>query len=81
MAPSSMYLENIKELISANGWEKQLIVEQISENPLVQVRISLTPSHSIAPGAIVNEYSEGVHPFEQIQQECLRALRTGSPGL
>ena len=34
-----------------------------------------------APLEIVNDYREEFNPLEQVQQECLRALRTGRPGL
>jgi hypothetical protein len=73
------FLEQINELILANGWEGQLLVELIDSSQIVRIR--LNSSHPIAPLEIINDYQEGVHPLEQVQQECLRALRTGSAGL
>jgi hypothetical protein len=80
------FIAEIEEIIRANGWEGQLIVEALGGNPTDSdsrqtVRIKLSSQHSVAPLEIVNEYTDGVHPLEQVQQECLRALRTGYPGI
>ena len=77
------YFDQIEDLIIANGWEKVLIVEWVSaagQMPIM-VQIRLQSNHLTAPNAIVNVYVENVHPLEQVQQECLRALRTGRPGI
>lgn len=77
------YFDQIEDLVKANGWEKVLIVERVSaagQSPImVQIRLQL--NHLTAPNAIVNVYVENVHPLEQVQQECLRTLRTGRPGI
>jgi hypothetical protein len=73
------FIREISELIEANGWSHELKVDWIEEDQVVRVR--LTSQHPISPNEIVNDYREGLHPLEQVQQECLRALRTGSPGL
>jgi hypothetical protein len=81
-AQHSRFLDQISELIRANGWEGQLKLELLAENEsAAHVRVRLSQNHPVAPLAIVNEYMEGTHPLEQVQQECLRALRTGSPGI
>jgi hypothetical protein len=77
MTDHSEYFEQIQELIQANGWEKLLTAECVP--PYVVVKLG--EGHSTAPLEIVNHYAEGVNPIEQIQQECLRALRTGRPGI
>ena len=83
----SEFYHQIQELISANGWETQLSLEIIqgvdpsSIGARTTVRVRLPAHHPVSPSEIVNEYTEGVHPLEQIQQECLRALRTGHPGI
>jgi hypothetical protein len=77
------YFDQIEDLVKANGWEKVLIVERVSaagQSPIM-VQIRLQSNHLTAPNAIVNVYVENVHPLEQVQQECLRALRTGRPGI
>ena len=75
---SSSYLNLIDELIRSNGWEDQLLVEWV-ENSIVRIRLS--QNHPVAPLDIVNDYLEGTHSLEQVQQECLRAIRTGRPGI
>ena len=79
MGSSDQYFDQITEVIQANGWEKQLTIELLQPSHGVRVRLGKT--HPIAPSEIVNDYQEGIHPLEQVQQECLRALRTGSPGI
>jgi hypothetical protein len=77
------YFDQIEDLVRANGWEKVLIVERVSaagQSPIM-VQIRLQSNHLTAPNEIVNVYVENVHPLEQVQQECLRALRTGRPGI
>lgn len=76
------FLEQIQELLAANGWEKELSLEVL--NPEAEgrtIRIRLPTHHPVSPLEVINEYTEGVNPLEQIQQECLRALRTGHSGL
>ena len=76
------YEEQICELIRANGWEGQLSVVDIEpEGGPQKVRVKLSENHPVAPGESVNDYIDGIHPLEQVQQECLRALRTGRPGI
>jgi len=78
------FKEQIEEVLSANGWEQDLVVETPQQpQPGVPelVRIRLARPHPNEPSGVVNDYTEGVHPLEQIQQECLRALRTGRPGI
>ncbi len=83
------FLDEIYDLLQANGWEGQLVLEVLQSSTLSQdngsqrqiVRVLLSQDHPFAPSEIVNEYEEGVHPLEQIQQECFRALRTGRSGL
>lgn len=83
MGEKHRFKEQIEDLIQANGWEGLLTVEPLLEgNPAAKgVRVKLSSEHSTAPSTIVNDYLEGVHSFEQIQQECLRALRTGRTGI
>lgn len=77
-------MNQIIELLEENGWTGLIVVEQISapedESPEV-VEVRLADNHSTAPGDLVNVYTDGIHPLEQVQQECLRSLRTGRPGL
>jgi hypothetical protein len=78
------FREQIEDVISANGWERDLIVETLqAPGPGIpeQVRVRLVRPHPTEPGGLVNDYTDGVHPLEQVQQECLRALRTGRPGI
>lgn len=76
------FLEQIHELFEANGWKNELTTEMISSSDSVpRVRVRLVKNHPIAPLGIVNEYQEGINSLEQIQSECLRALRTGRPGI
>jgi hypothetical protein len=84
--PHSDYVLQILELIEANGWTAELTLEIIpgERHPATTpeiVRVKLSSNHPISPNGLINEYQEGQHPLEQIQQECLRALRTGHPGL
>lgn len=79
---SGQFLEQIQELFNLNGWENLLIVELVSQsNDTPVAAVKLAANHGTAPLDLVNEYTFGVHPLEQIQQECLRALRTGRPGI
>lgn len=73
------FLNQILEIIAANGWDGLFQLEVVAKNPTV-VRIRLGDKHQSAPQELVNDYTEGVHPLEQVQQECLRALRTGRIG-
>lgn len=78
------FREQIEEVISANGWESELVLETLeAAGPGVpeRVRVKLLHPHPSEPHGVVNDYTEDVHPLEQIQQECLRALRTGRPGI
>ena len=82
MSQAFFYLEQIKELIHSNGWDGQFDIEVIEESAEAQtIRIRLSERHPTAPCEIVNDYREGMNPLEQVQQECLRALRTGRPGV
>lgn len=74
----SQFIIQVNEIIEANGWNDDLRVEEVSNE---QVRITLGPNHPICPGEFVNDYYQGMTPFEQIQSECLRALRTGRTGI
>lgn len=73
------FIQEISELIEANGWSHDLVVQWVEEDQVVRIRLS--SQHPISPNELINDYREGLHPLEQVQQECLRALRTGSPGL
>jgi hypothetical protein len=78
------FREQIEEILEANGWEKDVVVETLQEpQPGIpaRVRVRLARPHANEPSGIVNDYTDGIHPLEQIQQECLRALRTGRPGI
>jgi len=75
------FLDQINELIRANAWEGQLIVELVPSSVPSAVRVSLSAAHPTAPSEVINQYVEGLNPLEQVQQECLRALRTGRPGI
>lgn len=76
------FLEQILELFEANGWKHQLTTEMISSSDSAsKIRVRLLNNHPIAPSGIVNDYQEGINPLEQIQSECLRALRTGRSGI
>ena len=79
MSSEFEFLEQIRELISANAWEKDLIVE--ADPAQKMVRIKLTAAHRVEPNALVGEYYEGIQGLEQVQSECLRALRTGRTGI
>jgi hypothetical protein len=84
MVHSSNYLNQIIELLEENGWGGLFEVTSQEEPGLASgesVQIKLGAGHPTAPGDLVNIYTEGVHPLEQIQQECLRSLRTGRPGI
>jgi len=89
MSALSPFANQILELIRENGWEGLLNVEDMPTNHAVPgqvssgqwVRVSLGTEHRTAPSELVNEYCESIHSLEQIQQECLRALRTGRPGI
>ncbi len=75
------FLIQIEELLKSNGWSHQFILEVVSTTPgATRVEIRLSKEHAVAPLDIVNCYEEALHPLEQVQQECLRALRTGRPG-
>jgi hypothetical protein len=81
---SLTFREQIEDVISANGWERDLVIETLqAAGPGVpeRIRIRLARPHASEPDGLVNDYTDGVHPLEQIQQECLRALRTGRPGI
>lgn len=67
----SPFAEQVRDLFSANGWEGLLEIEDLGSG---RIRVKLQD------GSLVNEYTEGVSPLEQVQYECLRALRTGRPG-
>lgn len=75
------FVDQIKDLIQANGWEGQVVVEQINPSSPAVVRVTLSDHHPSAPAELINEYLEGVNSLEQIQSECLRSLRTGRPGI
>jgi hypothetical protein len=78
------FREQIEEILSANGWEHDVVVETLQEpQPGIPelVRVRLVNPHANEPSGIVNDYTDGVHPLEQVQQETLRALRTGRPGI
>ncbi len=79
MVNESDYLDRILDLIESNGWSRELQLEILSDSPTV-VRVRLGSDHRSSPGDLVNDYTDGVHPLEQVQQECLRALRTGRIG-
>ncbi len=78
---SMSFIEQVKELIQANGWENELQIELISDSGQSGVRIRLSENHLTSASQLVNEYWEGISSLEQIQQECLRALRTGRTGI
>lgn len=73
------YVQNIQELLEANGWAQQLTLEPNETRGIVQ--IFLPADHPVSPNGLVNEYAPDYSPLEQVQQECLRALRTGHPGI
>jgi hypothetical protein len=78
------FREQIEDIISANGWDGEVVVETLQAGqPGVpeQVRVKLKTPRPAEPSGVVNDYTDGIHPLEQIQQECLRALRTGRPGI
>jgi hypothetical protein len=78
------YYSQILELLESNGWTGLFEVEILNKehNDAEQtVRIRLGLKHLTNPGDIVNDYCESRHPLEQIQQDCLRALRTGRTGI
>lgn len=80
---NSFYTQ-ILEMIDANGWSGQFKVVECSESTVkspVRIQIYLSEHHPVAPSELINLYEEGVNPLEQIQQECLRALRTGRSGV
>jgi hypothetical protein len=79
MALKTDFLNQVKEIIEANGWENLLVIEILDGNPDT-LRIRLGKEHPIAAMEVVNDYTSGVSSLEQVQQECLRALRTGRPG-
>jgi hypothetical protein len=81
MTPGFHYLEQIQDLIQANGWEGQLVLEVLDDVDRKRVRVRLGEQHPTAPLEVINEYDEFLNPLEQVQQECLRALRTGRPGI
>ena len=99
MKTHSAFLNQILDLIEANGWTRDLVVTELSSSsssssssshsvdphsplrPSVRIQIHLSAHHSLAPSELVNIYEEGIHSLEQVQQECLRALRTGHSGL
>ena len=77
------YLDQIQNLLQANGWEQLLLTELVSAAGVspVMVQIRLHADHLSAPLEVVNIYVENIHSLEQIQQECFRALRTGRSGV
>ncbi|HUP56261.1 MAG TPA: hypothetical protein VM598_02335 [Bdellovibrionota bacterium] len=78
------FKEQIEEVISANGWDSQLVVERLpatAPGAPESVRVRMRIPHVAEPSGMVGDYVEGVHPLEQVQQECLRCLRTGHPGI
>lgn len=68
--------KQLQELLHFNGWEELILIERIETG----FRLKLSPSHRTAPLDIINDYPVG-SPLEQVQQECLRSLRTGRPGI
>lgn len=79
MTPS--FIDQIRELVRANGWEDQLMIEEWGTPSQPVIRVRLSAAHPSAPSELVNDYQEGISSLEQVQQECLRAIRTGRPGL
>jgi hypothetical protein len=77
------FVDRILELLAENGWSESFRVEEIPphEGASKLVRVRLSDSHPVGPGDIVNDYIENVHSLEQVQYECLRAVRTGRPGI
>lgn len=76
------YRDQIEELLSANGWDGKFILEVLPGPPGSPqvVRVTMKEPHPAEPSGLVNEYNEALNPLEQVQQECLRALRTGRVG-
>ena len=79
MESTSSFIQDIEEIIEANNWIGQLEIEPLP--PSSRVRIRISSSHPFFPSEIVNDYSPEENPLEQLQQDCLRALRTGSSGI
>ena len=84
MKKKSAFYTQILELVEANGWSGDLVIIELDSSvsdSRVRVQVSLSTHHSVAPSELVNIYDEGIHSVEQVQQECLRALRTGRSGI
>ncbi len=80
--PILEFRDQVLELIQANGWEGLFQIELLPKGDCPTVlRVRLGQNHLVAPLDIVNDYSPSVHGLEQVQQECLRALRTGRAGI
>lgn len=80
----SQYYAQILEMIEANGWLGKFTLslsEDSEDQTSVRIHVYLSEQHPVAPSELINIYEEGVHSLEQIQQECLRALRTGRSGV
>lgn len=71
------FREQIEELLDANGWKGKFVIEDLSPT---SVRLRLKDPHPAEPSGMVGDYTEGTNPLEQVQGECLRALRTGRTG-
>jgi hypothetical protein len=67
----------VEELLDANGWKGKFAIEDLSPT---SVRLRLTDPLPAEPSGMVGDYTEAMNSLEQIQYECLRALRTGRTG-